>query len=172
MRVLIYGFGPYRHFNVNVSEKILRLLPKHRWLKRIVFPVRFKKHQFLRAVRNACPDIVLGLGQCSGGKRLRVESMAVNQRRNASSDKPRAILVGGPPALTTSLKFNLGSKARPSRDAGTYVCNYSMYVILEMIKRNRLPIRFGFVHIPYDYDARKACWALQKAITRVRLQYE
>ncbi|TAK06247.1 hypothetical protein EPO44_05600, partial [bacterium] len=41
-------------------------------------------------------------------------------------------------------------------DAGDYVCNYSMYVILDHLKRRRLLSRFGFIHIPHDYNPARA----------------
>ena len=50
MRILIYGFRPYRQFHDNVTEKIVSSLPKRRGLKKIVFAVRFHKSQFTGAV--------------------------------------------------------------------------------------------------------------------------
>ena len=167
MRLLIYGFGPYRHFQDNITEKIVRRLPRQAGRKKIVFPVKFHKVQFVNAIKQHRPDLILGLGQCSHGERLRIEAQAVNRRRNGSDDKARPILAGGSPSLKTSLRLAFGPQGRASNKAGEYVCNYSMYIILDFIKRRRLPIRFGFVHIPHSYEYRKAMRLVEKAIGQI-----
>ena len=167
MPLLIYGFGPYRHFQYNVTEKILRRLPRRNGLKKIVFPVRFHKGQFLNAIKKHGPDLILGLGQCAHGERLRIEVRATNRRRNSPEDKARPILAGGPPSLRTHLRLALGRQGKSSNNAGEYVCNYSMYVILAFIKRHQLPIRFGFIHIPHRYDYKKAIQLVEKAISKI-----
>jgi pyroglutamyl-peptidase len=167
MRLLIYGFGPYRQFQDNITEKILRGLPRQRGRKKIVFPVRFHKGQFLRAIRQDRPDVILGLGQCAHGRRLRVEAQAANRRRDSEADKARPIFPGGPRRLRTGLRLPLGRQGRLSSTAGEYVCNYSMYVILDFIKRHQLPIRFGFIHIPHRYDYKKAIRLVEKALGKI-----
>ena len=164
MRILVYGFGVYRSFKENVTEKIIRRLPKRRQLRRIIFPVKFHRRQFIDAVRKHDPEVILGLGQCSRGKRLRIERRAINRRRNDKHERAKPIVRGGPRRLPTNLKFNIGPPARFSRNAGDYVCNYSMYVILDYLKRRRVPVRFGFVHIPHDFDPGRASLILAKAI--------
>jgi len=42
-----------------------------------------------------------------------------------------------------------------------------MFVILDFLKRRRLPIRFGFIHIPQKYDDQKAMRFLEKAIGKI-----
>ena len=167
MSMLIYGFGPYRRFRDNVTEKILLRLPRRRGLWKVVFAVCFHRGQFVQAVRKNRPDLVLGLGQCPKGKKLRIESRALNRRRNDKSEKSKPIVRGGPRQLSTNLRLGLGLRARPSRNAGDYVCNYSMYVILDELKRRRVPVRFGFVHIPHDFDPERASLILAKAIDRI-----
>jgi pyroglutamyl-peptidase len=169
MRLLIYGFGPYRHFQDNVTEKIVGRLPRRDRRKKIVFPVKFHKTQFLNPIKQHRPDLILGLGQCVHGERLRIEAQAVNRRRNSPDDKARPILAGGPPSLKTNLRLTLGRQGKSSNKAGEYVCNYSMYVILDFIKRHRLPIRFGFIHIPHGYDDKKAIRILEKAIGKLQV---
>ena len=169
MRLLIYGFGPYRHFQDNVTEKIVRRLPRREGHKKIVFRVKFHKAQFLNAIKQHRPDLILGLGQCAHGERLRIEAQAANRRRNSPDDKARSILPGGSPSLKTNFRLALGRQGKSSNKAGEYVCNYSMYVILDFIKRHRLPIRFGFIHIPHGYDDKKAIRILEKAIDKIQV---
>jgi len=167
MRLLIYGFGPYRQFRENVTEKILQGLPRQRGQKKIVFPVRFHKGQFLDAIKRHRPDVILGLGQCTHGGRLRIEAQAANRRRNSEVEKAKPIVPGGPRRLRTDLELTLGRQGKPSSTAGEYVCNYSMYVILDFIKRYKLPIRFGFIHVPHRYDYKKAVRLVTKALGKI-----
>jgi pyroglutamyl-peptidase len=167
MRILVYGFGAYRSFKENVTEKIIRRLPRQRQLAKIIFPVRFHRRQFIDTVRKHDPEVILGLGQCSRGRRLRIERRAINRRRNDKGEKPKPIVRGGPRQLSTNLKLEMGSQARGSRNAGDYVCNYSMYVILAYLRRRRVPARFGFVHIPHHFDPRKTQRILVKAIEKI-----
>ncbi len=168
MRLLIYGFGPYLRFKGNITEKILRKLPRRRGLKKIVFPVRFQKSQFVKTVKKYNPDAVLGLGQRSRGRRLKIELKAVNQKRKDKREKPTSIVPGGPKRLRTNLELKGSDQATISYDAGNYVCNYSMYVILDYLRRNRLPTRFGFIHIPHHYNVAKATRFLKKALKQIR----
>jgi pyroglutamyl-peptidase len=172
MRILIYGFGPYHQFNDNVTEKIVRALPKRRELKKIVFAVRFHKGQFTRALKDFRPDVVLGLGQCSRGSLLRQERRAVNRRRHSGDEKPRHIARAGPPKLFTNLNLKLSRHAKWSQDAGNYVCNFSMYVMLDYIKRRKLPTHYGFVHVPRGYDPKKALTVLRRALTSSRFNVQ
>lgn len=167
MRLLIYGFGPYRHYQENVTELILRKLPKRRRLKKVLFPVKFQRAQFIKVIQQFNPDVIIGLGQCSGGSRLRIEARAVNKRRNDKNEKTRPIVSGGSRTLMTNLRLPIGRRAMSSKNAGDYVCNYSIYVILDFLKHRHRPIRFGFVHIPYRYDPRKAVRSLMRAIGKL-----
>jgi pyroglutamyl-peptidase len=164
MRILIYGFGPYLQFDENVTAKIVRGLPRGRGLKKLVFPVRFHKGQFIAALRESKPDVVLGLGQCPGGRFLRQERRAVNRRRASRGTRKLRIAAGSPAELPTSLRLDLGGNSKWSRDAGIYVCNFSMYVILDYIRRRKLPIRYGFIHVPHDYPYRTALNAIRRAL--------
>jgi pyroglutamyl-peptidase len=165
--ILVYGFGPYRRFQKNITQEIVRRLPAAQNLKKIVFPVSFDKKQFTTAINKYRPHIVLGLGQCSTGRLLRIERRAVNRRRNQKKEKPRSIVRGGAKWLSTDLKMGkpaLGKKTKFSRDAGDYVCNFSMYVILDYLRRHRRPTRFGFIHVPHTYDPRRAVKCVGKVL--------
>jgi pyroglutamyl-peptidase len=172
MRILIYGFGPYRQFHDNITEKIVRALPRRVGLKTIVFPVRFHKHQFIGAVKRFRPDVVLGAGQCSGGRILRLETRATNRWRYSRLDKAKPIVPGGPPKLLTNLRLKLAQRTRVSNDAGDYVCNYSMYVMLDHIKRRKLPVLYGFIHVPRSYDPKQAARVLRQVLRSSRFNVQ
>jgi pyrrolidone-carboxylate peptidase len=77
------------------------------------------------------------------------------------------ISVRGPRWLPTTLSVKLGPLARRSKNAGDYVCNYSMYAMLDHIRRCRPQIRYGFVHIPFDRDPRGAARLIARAIMKL-----
>jgi pyrrolidone-carboxylate peptidase len=163
MRILLYGFGPYRQFRDNITARIVRSLPSHAGLKKIIFPVRFQRWQFIDALNRHRPDIVLGLGQ-SSRKRIEVETRALNRRRAGKLARARPILKNKPKFFPTSLPIHAGRWAEISINAGDYVCNYSMFVFLEEIDRRQLRTRFGFVHFPHDCDQRKASGYVQRIL--------
>lgn len=156
MRLLIYGFGPYKQFKENITAKILRRLPARSGVKKVIFPARFQKRQFVEVLKKHKPEIILGLGQTSRSKRLKIERRAVNRRRENKGEQARPIISRGSKWLETNLGLNGGRQAKTSHNAGDYVCNYSIYVILDYLKRRRLPTRFGFIHIPHDYSVSRA----------------
>ncbi|MGH7769738.1 MAG: hypothetical protein ACREQP_20000 [Candidatus Binatia bacterium] len=171
MRVLVYGFEPYRQFQKNITQQIVRKLPASRSLKKVIFRVRFDKKQFTDAVKKHRPDIVFGLGQCSSGRLLRIERRAVNKRRNHKQEKPRSILRAAPKSIPITLQLEksaIGERAKISYDAGDYVCNFSMYVILDYLWRNSPDTRFGFIHVPRDYDSKRAAKFVEKILRDAR----
>ncbi len=170
MRILLYGFGPYRQFKGNVTGRVLRKIPKRPGLSKMVFPVKFNRGQFVTAVTKCKPEWIVGLGQCSRGRRLRIETRAINKRRGSKKEKARPIVQGGARRIFTDLRPELGQHARRSRNAGDYVCNFSLYVILETLRRRRLATQCGFIHIPYDYQAGRAAKLLDSALTRMLRQ--
>jgi len=171
MRLLIYGFGPYKQFQDNITQRVVGKLPRSRNLKKIVFPVRFDKKQFTDTVKKYRPDTVLGIGQCSRGSRLRIEWRAINRKRNEIKERARPIVRGGPRWLPTTLELGtlrLGKQAKTSRDAGDYVCNFSMYVILDYLRRYRSATRLGFIHIPHGYKVSEAVRLLSRFLGELR----
>jgi pyroglutamyl-peptidase len=163
MRVLVYGFGPYRQFRDNITARIIRSLAKSSGLMTEIFPVRFQRRQFIAALNRHQPDVVLGLGQ-SSRKQIDFETRAGNRRRAGKSDEFRPIFKARPKSLPTTLKIRAGRSVRSSNDAGDYVCNYSMYVLLDAIARERRKVRFGFIHIPHDWDLDEAVELVRRVL--------
>jgi pyroglutamyl-peptidase len=162
-RILIYGFGPYREFRNNITARIVRSLASRAGLKKIVFPVRFHRRQFVDAIKRFKPEIILGLGQ-SSRLRVDVETQAANRKRGRSTDHAKAIFPLGVETIKTTLKLRPGRQAGRSSDAGDYVCNFSMYVMLDHIRRQDADIRYGFMHIPHDYDLKKAAGLVERIV--------
>jgi pyroglutamyl-peptidase len=132
-------------------------------LKKVVFPVRFHRGQFVNAIERFQPNIVIGLGQ-SSRRQIEVELQATNCRRARAAGPLKYISPRGPARLKTTLKLKLGRQGGKSVNAGDYVCNFSMYVMLDHIRRKGLDIAFGFIHIPHEYDEKKALRLVQKIL--------
>ena len=164
MRILVYGFGPYREFTDNITEKIIRALPGREGVKKLIFPVRFNRAQFVTALRQHTPDRILGLGQCTR-RRIELESRARNCKRARKMSKTASIRRKGPSSLSTTLELKLGRQVGRSNNAGDYVCNYSMYVILDYLRLNRPEVQFGFLHIPQHSDLQKSTALVSRVIT-------
>lgn len=163
VRVLVYGFGPYRKFTENITAQVIDSLAPRPGLRKLVFPVRFQRRQFIDALGEPMPLVVLGLGQCAR-PRIEVETRAINRRRADKSRAAQPISTGGEPWLPATMPLYLTRPSAKSINAGDYVCNYSMYVMLEEIERREHSSRFGFVHIPFDHDLPAACRYVERVV--------
>jgi pyrrolidone-carboxylate peptidase len=168
MRVLVYGFGPYEEFRNNITVTIIKALPSVPGLKTAVFPVRFNRRQFIEVLERQEPDNVIGLGQ-STRDRIEIESRAINHKRASKMGPVKPIRQSGAEYLPTTLNIKLGPQVRRSDSPGDYVCNYSMYVMLDYINRSAGEVKFGFLHIPHDLDPRKGTALVARAIAQIQL---
>lgn len=164
MKILVYGFKPYKHWKENITEKILRKIKPRKNLKKVIFPVEFERKVFLDRIKRYKPDIILGLGQCSRGKKIRIERKAVNLKKHNKKEKAKIISRNKPKYLFTSLKLKKDKGSRISYNAGQYVCNFSIYVISDFSKNK---IGFAFLHIPSDYNLNKAVRFVESKINRL-----
>ncbi|HYJ14567.1 MAG TPA: hypothetical protein VE170_03700 [Candidatus Limnocylindria bacterium] len=163
VRVLLYGFGPYRKFTENITAKIIGSLAPRPGLGKIVFPVRFQRRQFIEALKFPMPVMVVGLGQ-SSRPRIEVETRAINRRRSSKTSALRPITAGGEAWLPATMPLSVTRPSAKSINAGDYVCNFSMYVMLEEVERQDLDSLFGFVHIPLDHDLKAACRYVERIV--------
>jgi pyrrolidone-carboxylate peptidase len=169
MDILLYGFGPYREFRKNITEIIINALQSNPELKTAVFPARFDRRQFVDALKRHKPDTVIGLGQ-STRRRIEIESRAINRKRATKMGPAKPIRRLGAKFLPTTLDIKLGRQIGRSDNAGDYVCNYSMYVMLDYINRNAGEAKFMFLHIPHDADPRNATALVARAIKKLQLK--
>jgi len=165
-RILVYGFGPYRKFRENITAKIVNSLAPQAGLKRAVFRVRFHRGQFVEALKRHKPDFVLGLGQ-SARRTIEFETRAANRRRAGPKVRARAIRKRGPRWLPATLEMKLGASVKRSTNAGEYVCNFSMYVMLDQIRRAEARTQLGFIHIPHDFAPREAARLVAVAVKKL-----
>lgn len=171
MKVLLTGFEPFGGEDTNPSYEAVAALPDHIGtiaLTKAKLPVSFAQSgPALEALVEDCrPDVVICVGQAGGYAGIALERVAINLRDTTTPDNDGIRLVdepvipSGPAAyfsslpvkdIISTLKQN-GIPAFISNSAGTYVCNNIMYTLLHLIEEKSLPIRGGFIHVPYAME--------------------
>ena len=161
-KLLIYGFKPYKEYKRNISEIVVKKLKigKRFKVKKIILPVFFRK-DILKEIKKFKPDIILGLGQKGRGKLLEIERTAGNiYKKDGKRINPR-----GPKRYLLNLRFKYKPKGtKINYISSDYVCNFTCYIIMDYIKKNKLKTKFAFIHIPKDYNSRKAVKIIQEII--------
>lgn len=170
--VLVTGFGPYGVTPVNPAQLTAeqldgRVIAGATIASRIVSGAYFESiADTKRAVDELAPDLVIMLGEYGGRSMITVERLAQNLNdcaRYGLADTAGVVLDGDPTApdgpvayhATVPIKAmvlamrDAGIPADISDAAGTFVCNHLMYGMLHHIAENELPIRAGWIHLPY-----------------------
>ena len=165
MRVLITGFGPFPGAPFNPSAALANALARRRrpalaGIERVVhiFATTYASiDRDLPKLLAQKPDIVLMFGVAGRRHQLCIETRARNAVSllfpDAGGHRPRhgVINLRGPAALAGNAPFArlasaAGPKARLSRDAGRYLCNYVYWRALEHMRGGGPLVQF--VHIP------------------------
>ena len=168
MKALVTGFEPFGPDAVNPSrEAVLRLSSR---LGDLTIETRIVPTVFGRAIAaledaivTMQPDIVLGVGLAGGRAELSLERVAINvdDARIPDNDGQQPIdqpiVARGPAAYFTGLPVKraaaalreAGLPAIVSNTAGTFVCNHIFYGLMHLVASRRLPVRGGFLHVPY-----------------------
>ena len=168
MKALVTGFEPFGADAVNPSREAVLRLPRR--LGDLLIETRILPTVFGRAIAaledalaTTQPAIVLCVGLAGGRAELSLERVAINvdDARIPDNDgqQPidRAIAAGGPAAYFTGLPVKAavaalreaGLPAIVSNTAGTFVCNHVFYGLMHLVASRRLPMRGGFLHVPY-----------------------
>ena len=165
MRVLITGFGPFPGAPFNPSAALAMALARRR--RPALAGIERATHVFattyasvdrdLPKLLKQKPDIVLMFGVAGRRRQLCIETRARNAVSllfpDAGGHRPArgAIKLRGPETLAGNAPFArlagaAGPRARLSRDAGRYLCNYVYWRGLEQVRGTRPLVQF--VHIP------------------------
>lgn len=166
--ILLTGFEPFRGETINPSWETCKAVLSLNLNMDIVasqLPVVFDeaREKAIASCEEVEPDIVLHLGEAGGYTHVAVERIAINCDHAKVKDNKgivrdnQAIEPGGqdgyfstiPVARIVDAITEAGIPAVISNSAGTYLCNHVLYGTLHYIKRNNLPIRAGFMHLPY-----------------------
>ncbi|WP_339189421.1 pyroglutamyl-peptidase I [Paenibacillus sp. FSL R5-0490] len=171
VKILISGFEPFGGDAVNPTGALMDALANEviegAELKTVLLPVHFDEcADLLIAEMEAYrPDVVIACGLAKGRTSITPERIAVNVKdippgsyADNQGQRPvdEPIVDGSPDGLFSTLPIRAmvndmsaaGIPATVSNTAGTYICNNTMYRVLDHIRIGHLPIRAGFVHFP------------------------
>ncbi|WP_190945400.1 pyroglutamyl-peptidase I [Paenibacillus sp. UASWS1643] len=171
VKILISGFEPFGGDAVNPTGALMEALANEvvegAELKTVLLPVHFDECADLLISKMEAygPDVVIACGLAKGRTSITPERIAVNVKdippgsyADNQGQRPvdEPIADGSPDGLFSTLPIRAmvndmsaaGIPAAVSNTAGTYICNNTMYRVLEYIRVRQLPIRAGFVHFP------------------------
>lgn len=172
MRILVTGFEPFGDEAINPAWEAVKRLPdtiSGASIVKLLVPTAFGfcGRVLYEALERHAPDAVLSVGQAGGRCDLSVERVAINVADGRIPDNEgrrpidEPVLADGPAAYFSTLPIKAvvarvrdrGVPASVSNSAGTYVCNYLMYLALHAVARGRPGTgpgtMAGFVHVPY-----------------------
>lgn len=168
MKILLTAFTPFDGESINPALEAMKLLPDkigNLAVLKLEVPTVFGKsaNLVLETMEREKPDFVLSIGQAGGRAEITPERIAINiddaripdNEGNQPMDSP--IYLDGENAYFSTLPVKAmveaikkeGLPAALSNSAGTYVCNHLLYSVLYYIQINALPIKAGFIHVPY-----------------------
>ncbi|MGC8545972.1 pyroglutamyl-peptidase I [Athalassotoga sp.] len=171
MKILVTAFEPFEKEKINPSYEVLKNLKDQIMDAEIikmqvptVFYLSTKK--VIEKIEEINPDAVLSIGQAAKKYSVNVERVAINiddaRIPDNAGQQPvdTPIDLDGMPAYFATIPIKhiveeIKKEKIPaviSNTAGTYVCNHLMYGILNHIHKNNLPIKAGFIHVPYSSE--------------------
>jgi pyroglutamyl-peptidase len=172
--ILVTGFDPFDGATENPTQRLVAHVAAlgRNDVTALVLPTSYRRAEVAAAsaLRTLKPRVACLLGLHAGASTLRFEQVALNlnQARKPDNDgelRPhRKIRDDGPVGYFSTLPFeamqahavNAGELMEPSRDAGGFVCNHVFYTVADLIARESLTCRAGFVHVPLLDDRRFA----------------
>ena len=170
LRVLVTGFGPFPGAPFNPTEPLVKRLTQLRRpaldgvaLTGHIFHVTYQTvdRELPELIAKLNPQALLMFGLATRSAHLRIETRARNAVTTHLPDADgnraqKTSIVHGADAMpfgphTTNLLHAAratGIDARPSRDAGAYLCNYLSWRAIEAVRNGSGPRLAAFIHIP------------------------
>jgi pyroglutamyl-peptidase len=170
LRILITGFGPFPGAPHNPTMPLVaRLLRLRRpafsavEFSGHIFPVTYKAvdRELPQLLARHRPHALLMFGLASRTPYVRIETRArnavtmlwpdadhTNVRKGSIAGGADARMFGPHTAKLLRAALGTGIDARPSRDAGSYLCNYLSWRAIEATCADNGPRLAAFVHVP------------------------
>ena len=161
MRALVYGFGPFGKYSHNITVDIIEQIEHLTLVSTVIFETRFSRKMFEGVLQEHQPTLIIGLGQDSRAKKIRIERKAINWRKSPAG-KGRLISKYGAKYQYVPLKLASAPATTITYDAGDYVCNYSMYLMCEYCQKTAS--KFAFLHVPLSVNVGQAASFITKVI--------
>ncbi|MDO3410060.1 pyroglutamyl-peptidase I [Saccharibacillus sp. CPCC 101409] len=169
MKILISGFEPFGDSPINPTQELTERIAGESFdgveLHTLLLPVRYDDcaAELLAEVNRLRPDAVIACGLAAGRTAITPERIAINVKDTESyadnggcSPRDEPIRAGGPDGLFATLPVRriveelraAGIPAALSNTAGAYICNNTMYALLDELRRSGADTLAGFVHFP------------------------
>lgn len=162
--VLVTGFGPFDEHTMNPTQSIAERLDGEviagARVTGLTLPVVFGEDTKLvfPAIAELDPSVVLSFGLQAGAAAMHIEMFAVNHRRIDDDHTLGPIVDGGPAAYFATIDVDRVGKSMGKRAgvpvirhgyAGSYLCNHIFYQTLHHASTKGLPVKIGFIHVPF-----------------------
>src|SRR6202045_1279454 len=190
LRILITGFGPFPGAPFNPTQPLVaRLLRLRRpafgdvELTGHIFPVTYNAvdRELPQLLAKRRPHALLMFGLATRTPYLRIETRARNAvtmlwpdadhsrvRKGSIAGGADAMMLGPHTAKLLRAAVGTGIDARPSRNAGSYLCNYLSWRAIEAAAKDSGPALAAFVHIPLL--VRGGVFQRKRTAHRIRLE--
>jgi pyroglutamyl-peptidase len=169
-RILITGFEPFPGAPFNPTQPLVDRLMRLRRpalsdveLSSHIFPVTYSAvdQQLPDLLGKHRPQALLMFGLAGRTSWVRIETRARNAvtmlwpdaeharvRKGSIAGDSDALMFGPHTAKLLRAALGTGIDARPSRNAGSYLCNYLSWRAIEATKRDGGPRLAAFIHVP------------------------
>lgn len=161
-RILVTAFEPWGEHRVNTSQVAVEGLDGQVIDGALVrvrhVPVEWDEapRQLFEEIADWEPAAVVGFGMQKGPE-WRVELLARNRDHRSEGeetetvidvDAPRILPTGLPAAGILAKLLDAGLEAKPSEDAGAFLCNHLFFWMMKAVEEGAGPTISGFVHVP------------------------
>ena len=164
-KLLLTGFDPFAHYNINPSWEAVRALPDNIGsfaVTRLMLPNIYETagRLLIEEAERVQPDVILMTGMDSGSTRLHADCVAVNLRDALLEDNKglmpwgEPVVPGAPAAYFATIPVHklvtrlqkAGYPVHLGYCTGGYVCNDIFYMALHHFSGTN--VKTGFVHVP------------------------
>lgn len=164
-KLLLTGFDPFAHYNINPSWEAVKALPEvigsfsvHKMLLPNIYGTAGRL--LLEEAERLKPDVILMTGMDSGSTKLHIDTVAVNLRDALIEDnkgtKPwgEPVVPGAPAAYFATIPVHKlvarlqkqGFPVHLGYCTGGYVCNDIFYMAARHFAGSN--VKVGFIHVP------------------------
>ncbi len=163
--VLLTAFEPYDDWSENSSwltlVELTKCLPEAPAITTRLYPVDFADvRQRLAKDLAANYDYALHLGQAPGIGSVQLEAIGINVGGSSEQlpEEYKPLVAEGPVAYQSTLPLaawvlklrKAGIPSQVSYNAGTFLCNATLYMSHRLAEQERLKTQITFIHLPLE----------------------